>query len=519
MTWINQKWLLTVSFFMMSFGFCQSQIYEVYDQQFNLVQKINNDHIYLLGESIRVSDKDQKLKLLNNSYEPFLELEGAEIYQYLSPWIIVSDNKKFGAYHEYGEQILKPEYDHIDSHYHQLLANKQNTYFHYDIGTKTLQSIGNFQEAYFAKNGQVIAKNPSGYLLPLSNTPNKPHHYLSSVSEGTILSHEPTGYGLINRHGEYILDPILDSLTYLEEEYFYGYKDNQYMLIRATDKDAEIRYSSYHKIALQEDVILEYIHGKLRRVMKNDGILLDILGMKTVVRTDKDHYNVYFKNGKVGLLDRTGVWQVVPTENIASILPGREELYGAYADQKYGFVNRGGKLIIPFQFENVQKFSEGLAGIQTGGLWGYVDSNGTISIAPQFDEVGEFHQGLAIVKKEGKANLINKAGTLLLPEYYHHISLSDDHYYITEDKGLYGLIDPMGTEICNPTFQSIRREGHDRIIVERNNRFGIIKESGDLVLPIYYMDIFVDPATQKILAEDIYTPPAPVDEKKKKKRK
>jgi len=517
MTSINKKWLLAISIFIISFGFCKSQVYEVYDQQLNLVQKINNDHIYLLGESIRISDKDKKLKLLNNRYEPFLELEGAEVYQYLSPWIIVTDHGKFGAYHEYGEQILKPEYDHIDMHYNQLLANKGNTYFHYDVGSKILQSIGNFQEAYIAKNGQVIAKTPAGFFLPVSDNPNRIHQALYPVSNGTIISHEPTGLGLINRHGEYILDPILDSLTYLEDEFFYGYKDKQYMLIKATEKDAEIRYSSYHKITLEEDVILEYIHGKLRRVMKNDGILLDILGMDAVVRKDKDHYNVYFKNGKVGLLDKNGLWQVVPTENITSILPGNEELYGAFADQKYGFVNQSGKLIIPCQFDTINKFSEGLAGIKSNGLWGFVNREGAIAITPQFDEVGQFRRGLAIVKKEGKSNIIDKTGNILLPEYYNQISLSDDYYFITEKDGLYGMIDPMGAEICAPNFQSIRREDYDQIIVERNNRFGLLKESGELALPIYYQDIQVDPGTKKILAEDIYLPPAPVEGKKKRK--
>ncbi|UCS93577.1 WG repeat-containing protein [Echinicola marina] len=516
---IYGKWALAISMFLTSINLCQSQIYEVYDQQYNLVQKINNDHIFLLSESIRVSDKDKKLKLLNHSYEPFIELEGAEIYQYLAPWIIVTNEGKFGAYHEYGEQILKAEYDHIDTHYNQLLANKGNVYFHYDIGNQTFQTLGTFQDAFIAQNGQVIAKIPSGYLLPLSSNPKQKYQDLSSVSDGTIVSHEPSGFGMINRKGEYILDPILDSLSHIEGEYFYGYNENQYMLIKALEDDADIRYSSYHKISLEDDdVILEYIHGKLRRVMKKDGILLDIVGMQEVVRKDPEHYNVYFKNGKVGLLDQKGVWRVIPMEGVTAIYPGNEDLFGAVKDHQFGFVNRSGNLVIPFQFNAVNKFSEGLAGVKTDNQWGYIDRNGDLVINYQFDEVGEFNRGLAIVKKNGKSNLIDTKGNLLLKDYYNAISLSDDQYYITEENDLYGIVDPLGKEITAPIFQSIRRDGYDRIIVQRNNKFGILKDDGELALPIYYQAILVDNATNKILAEDIYTPPLLEDPKDKKKK-
>ncbi|MBD8490369.1 WG repeat-containing protein [Echinicola sp. CAU 1574] len=518
-----KKWIITASMSLIAFSVCQAQVYEVYDTQLNLVQKINNDHIFLLSESIRVSDKDQKLKLLNNNYEPFLNLEGSEIYQYLSPWILVKGNDKYGAYHEYGEQILKPEYDHIDTHYNQLLGRKGNTYFHYDIGTKVLKPIGSFESAYIAQNGQVIAKIPAGYMLPLSDNPNQIYQDLQPVSDGAIISHEPSGYGLINRKGDYILEPILDTLKHLEGEFFYGYNENQYMLLKATEDDADIRYSSYHKITLENDVILEYIHGRLRRIMKNDGILLDIMGMDHVTRIDKDHYNVYFKNGRVGLLDSKGVWRVVPCDSVTSILPGQEELYGALKDRHFGFVNRAGKLVIPNKFEAVNKFSEGLAGVKLGNLWGYTDRNGTTVISPQYDEVGEFHRGVAIIKKDGRVNLLDKSGKELLPQYYEQISLSDDQYYITEQEGLYGIIDPLGKEITAPIFESLRREGYDKIIVQKNNKFGILNESGELSLPVYYQNILIDNGTQKILAEDIYTPPvleeAKGGRKKKKKSK
>lgn len=510
---------LALGILLLSLGQIQAQVYEVYDDQLQLIQKINNDHIYLLSNVIRVSDKNNQLKLLNHRYEPFLEIEGEQIYQYLSPWIIIKKNGKLGAYHEYGEEILKTEYDQIDPYYNQILARKGNHYFHYDRGNKELKHLGSFQKAWIAPNGQVIGKIPSGYLLPLSPQPDHVFENIKCPSPNTLLTREASGYGLINRQGEYILKPIIDTIAHLEGDHFYAFNQKQHMLMQAKETDVDISYSSYHEITAESGIILEYIHGKLRRIMKNGGILLDTHGMESVTQAGQTHYNVRFKNKKLGLLDNNGVWRVIPTENIDQIQPGQQGLYGALIDRKYGFLDQSGKLKIDNQFEMVGLFSEGLASVKTGGKWGYIDQNDKIIIQPDFEEAGEFQRGLALVKKNGKANLIDKQGNFLLPEFYDHISQTEEQYYITERDGYYGMVSPLGLEIAPPKFDDIRRESYDRIIVKRNGKYGLMNEEGGYILPIYYQNILLDQGTSRILAEDIYTPPVLVEDGKKKRKK
>src|SRR5690606_10773225 len=80
----------------------------------------------------------------------------------------------------------------------------------------------------------------------------------------------------------------------------------EYMLIKAMTNKAEIRYTSYHRIAVENDVMLEYIHGRLRRIMKRDGILLDAMEMESVAKTGSGHYTVKVKDGRIGLLEANG---------------------------------------------------------------------------------------------------------------------------------------------------------------------------------------------------------------------
>lgn len=74
---------------------------------------------------------------------------------------------------------------------------------------------------------------------------------------------------------------------------------------------------------------------------------------------------------------------------------------------KWGYVDRGGREVIPLQFLNAGDFSEGLAQVNVGGgkgsacgpppNYGYVDKTGAFVIKPQFASAAGFKNGRARV--------------------------------------------------------------------------------------------------------------------------
>src|SRR5690606_517573 len=272
-----------------------------------------NENINILGNAVRVGNGDNSLHLLGKNYETIVSVDNAKVFQYLEPWIIVERDGKFGAFHEYGEQIFETEYDVIDTYYNLLLAKKGIAYFLYDRGQKEIKPLGSYESAHIARNGQIIASNSHGYFLPLSDDPNYAYESLTSISDNVILSMEATGYGLINRDGDNILEPVIDEINYMGDDFFFAKDSKEYMLIKAMTNKAEIRYTSYHRISTENDVMLEYIHGRLRRIMKRDGMLLDAMDMASVGKTGTSHYTGTFKDGRIGLLDDKGRWEVTPT--------------------------------------------------------------------------------------------------------------------------------------------------------------------------------------------------------------
>lgn len=497
----------------------KGQTWEIFDEDYKLVKRVENGDFMILGNALRVNNHGSGLSLLSSDYESFSTMSDTEIYQYLEPWVIVKKGDKFGALHEYGDEVFTPSYDKIYSYFNLLLGKKGESYHVYDRGTKKTQKIGPYTSARFALNGQIIAKTPQGYFLPLSDQPDHLYDELWDVNEDVILSKEAGGYGLINRGGSYILDPIIDEITYLKDNHFFAKEGNQYMLLKAHTNYADIKYSSYHKISYEDGVLLEYIHGKLRRVMKNDGILLDIVGMISVQKVG-DHFNVFFRDGKIGLLNPKGKWEVSAVSGIERLLPGSQGLYGALIDGKYGFVDGKGEVVIAPSYEEVASFSEGLAAVKDNGTWGFINTSGHLVVPADFERVSAFYRGLAIVKKDGRNTIIDKTGGTLLADYYDRISLTSDNYFITENKGKFGLVNAMGKEVIEPHFQEIRREEHDKILIRSNGKYGVISESGDYQLPLFYSKILFDPSNGKVLARSEQPIVEEIEEDKgKKKRK
>jgi hypothetical protein len=103
-----------------------------------------------------------------------------------------------------------------------------------------------------------------------------------------------------------------------------------------------------------------------------------------------------------------------------SFSDGLAVVNSANKDHKSGYINRNGKLLIPFAFAEANGFSEGLASVRNeiNGLWGYINKRGEWVIKQRFTDVPfeGFKNGLALVKENGKWGYINQKGEIIWQE-------------------------------------------------------------------------------------------------------
>ncbi len=173
---------------------------------------------------------------------------------------------------------------------------------------------------------------------------------------------------------------------------------------------------------------------------KNGNITVDLgKGVNSVTPFNKDGYaNIVIKEGgefKVMVIDGHGR-EVFPHLSKKPVYPSLYpyildpfyEGLAAFKDQStgnWGFINSTGKIVIPAQYESVDKFSEGLAAVRfkatnsQAAKWGYINRTEQIVIRPIFEnQPGSFSEGWAVAtKRNEKQVLIDKTGTVVSGEW------------------------------------------------------------------------------------------------------
>ncbi len=103
---------------------------------------------------------------------------------------------------------------------------------------------------------------------------------------------------------------------------------------------------------------------------------------------------MYFDD-KFGFADSTGNVVIEPVYDGARHFS--EGLCAVWVDAKCGFIDKSGHMVITPQFEDAQEFSEGLAAVKVNDMWGYVDKTGKVVVPLQYYRAYDFRNGVAEV--------------------------------------------------------------------------------------------------------------------------
>lgn len=124
------------------------------------------------------------------------------------------------------------------------------------------------------------------------------------------------------------------------------------------------------------------------------------------------------------IAESTGTSIKWDNENNIVFINTFEPLYKIIVDEKEGYIDKNGSIVIKPQFEKCNPFSEGLALCKKDGKWLYIDNKGNMAIdGGDYIWCSDFSEGLAAVYAENKLGYINKKG-----EFVIETDISKDNY-------------------------------------------------------------------------------------------
>lgn len=152
---------------------------------------------------------------------------------------------------------------------------------------------------------------------------------------------------------------------------------------------------------------------------------------------------------------------------------------------KYGFIDRSGKMVIEPKFYIVLPFIDGLAlvTLTEDGKSGFIDTTGRFVIEPQFDEAESFSEGVAPVKKDGSWSFIDKNGVEVsrLGDRFDYVMPLSEGYSIVNMDGKYGIIDKEGNLLVDAKFDRLNIFSEGLAYARIGDTHGYINYSGSFV--------------------------------------
>lgn len=130
-------------------------------------------------------------------------------------------------------------------------------------------------------------------------------------------------------------------------------------------------------------------------------------------------------------------------------------------DGKKGYIDRSGRVVIPFQYDGAGEFGDGRACVQVGEATGIIDKSGRWIVEPgRYEDIYGFGDGRCAFLKEGRWGFLDRDGKVVIPPVY--------------QEGVSGEIPSFSDGLC-----LVKDQAGKRVYIDRDGRVRIRFPEGD----------------------------------------
>ncbi len=235
---------------------------------------------------------------------------------------------------------------------------------------------GTYIKALKNEEAEPILYNISGEKI--ENT--KYTSMLCTENENYYITIDNEGfYGIINKDNIELIENKYNYLEYLHEDYFIAAKEDGYLgIINTADETlVDFKYEVLQKI--NDTNVIE------AKILKENKSELYSKNLEKVYSQDnasiykKDNYIVAYYMLQPEYFDFDG--KRLENKDIFK----NNQLLADKSDDKWGFIDRNGNVIIDYKYDAVTEFNDfGFAGICKDSKWGIIDESGNVLQEPNY---------------------------------------------------------------------------------------------------------------------------------------
>ena len=211
---------------------------------------------------------------------------------------------------------------------------------------------------------------------------------------------------------------------YIDYEERYGdimkiEKDGKYGLINLYGKP--ICEAKYDKLCIESpDYIQVEINDKYGYINSQGAEVIPVK-FDHIHHFDNDGYAGAKYAGKYGVIDKNGSFVAEPKYDeirIENYAPNIGDSTMIAKCGKWGLVNFRGEVIVPFEYDYLGSFHNGIAFIEVGNKCGAINDKNEVVIPAKYDSLNHYDNGLYKASILGKCGFINQNDEIVIPFEY-----------------------------------------------------------------------------------------------------
>ncbi|MDQ8005449.1 MAG: WG repeat-containing protein [Pedobacter sp.] len=198
------------------------------------------------------------------------------------------------------------------------------------------------------------------------------------------------------------------------------------------------------------------------------------------------------KNEAWGYIDKTGK-TIIPFnfDDAGNFKYGKAIVGLGGAEKKFGVINKQGKILVPITSNSKPYFSEGLAFIDDAKKV-IVDTLGKVAFpVNQYTFVYPFREGMAVTDKSEQEGIkllgyINKQGKVLVPSIYDEAADFYEGMGSVAKNGKFGFVNKLGKLAISLQYEASHSFDGGLAAVQKVGKWGYIDKNGKVIIPFQF---------------------------------